>query len=111
MSITGQSERRFRRGDFIRFVCVTSLVRISVCGLSEAEPDAVTIQKLDKMLRGKFTLNPMTVEADTFFPDRCLSHGCASWAVYSSLKFADAFFVKMNLPIPYQHIRSRLTAD
>jgi hypothetical protein len=82
-----------------------------VTTFSEAEPDAVTIQRLDKMLRGKFMLNPMTVEADTFFPNRCLSHGCASWAVYSSLKFADAFFVKMNLPIPYQHVRSRLSTE
>jgi len=82
-----------------------------VTTISEAEPEAVTIQKLEKKLEGKFQLNPMTGEGDTFFPDRCLSHGCAKWAVTSSVKFADEFFSRMGLPPPYDHVRSRMKTE
>jgi len=33
--------------------------------------------KFEKSLRGKFALNPLTGVGNPFYPDKCLSHGCA----------------------------------
>jgi hypothetical protein len=52
----------------------------------------------ERQLRGKFAENPF-IEADTdnpFYPDRCLSHGCAKWAAESSINFADEFHTRMR---------------
>jgi len=77
----------------------------------EPEPEAITTQKLEKLLSGKFPLNPMMGENESFFPKRCLGHGCAKWAVNVSVKFVDDFFEKMGLTPPYNHIRSRLNTE
>lgn len=66
------------------------------------------IHRYEKMLRGKFLANPLTGQGNSFYPDKCLGHGCAEWAVNSSAKFADAFFSRMGLLSPYDHIRNRL---
>jgi hypothetical protein len=63
---------------------------------------------LEKRLKDKFPLNRLLPSGNPFFPDRCLSHGCAKWTVLSSLAFTDEFFLRMNLPPPYEHVRSRL---
>jgi hypothetical protein len=81
----------------------------TVITFSDADPNLVTMQKFAKKLRGRFALNHMTVEADAFFPDRCLSYGCAKWAVASSLRFADEFFLTMGLPVHYEHVRQSTT--
>jgi len=81
-----------------------------VTTLSESDPSSATIQKLEKKLRGKFTLNPMRGKANVFFPDRCLSYGCANWAIKSSLNFTDSFFRRIELPVPYDFLRPRLVA-
>ena len=66
------------------------------------------IQRYEKMLKGKFSINPLTGQGNAFYPDKCLGHGCAEWAVNSSIKFAEAFFSRMGLLSPYDHIRDRL---
>jgi hypothetical protein len=67
------------------------------------------IHRYEKMLKGKFLANPLTGQGNAFYPDKCLGHGCAEWAVNSSVKFADAFFSRMGLLSPYDHIRDRLS--
>lgn len=83
----------------------------TVTFVSDVEAEPVTRTYLEKRLRGKFTLNPLVSEANPFFPDRCLSHGCADWAVVSSLEFTDQFFLRMGLTPTYEHVRSRLNTN
>lgn len=65
--------------------------------------------KLEKRLKGKFPLSPGSEKVtNPFFPDKCMSYGCAKWAVESSLEFADEFFRRMDLECPYERARSRL---
>ncbi len=66
------------------------------------------IHKFEKQLFGKFQLNPLTGQGNPFYPDKCLSHGCAEWAVVSSLKFTDEFFLRMKLAPLYNHVREKL---
>lgn len=77
----------------------------------ESEWVADSPQELEKNLKGKFDLDPFSGEGSLFFPHRCLSHGCAKWAVTSSLKFTDDFFAKMGLKPKYDHLRSRLKTE
>jgi len=55
-------------------------------------------RKIEKNLQGRFKLNPFWPQDDCiFFPFKCLSHGCASWAVRSSLDFILEFFAIIGL--------------
>lgn len=65
-------------------------------------------KKLDKRLRGKFPTSPLMNKSDPFFPNKCLSYGCARWAVESSLAYSDEFYAKLGVPAPYEHIRQHL---
>jgi len=53
-----------------------------------------------------FDRNPLMT--GPFFPNQCLSHGCAAWGVTTSLEFADVFFDRLDMDPPYEHLRSRL---
>lgn len=57
--------------------------------------------KVEKQLRGKFALNPLMGRGNLFWPDKCLSYGCAKWAVQSSIAFADDFFSRLDLTPNY----------
>jgi hypothetical protein len=72
---------------------------------SQGTQDQKTAHKFEKHLRGKFPLNPLTSFGNPFYPDKCLSHGCAEWAVTSSLNFIDEFFSKLGYSYPFGHIR------
>jgi hypothetical protein len=67
-----------------------------------------TAEKFARALRRKFAMNPFAPKNLPFFPDQCLGHGCAEWAVVNSLIFADAFFRKLGLPAPYEGVREEL---
>ena len=55
-------------------------------------------RKIENDLQGRFELNPFWPKDDSiFFPFKCLSHGCASWAVRSSMKFILEFFVLIGV--------------
>ncbi len=54
--------------------------------------------KIEEELRGKFATNPLTSAGNPFFPDKCLSYGCAKWAVESSRAYADEFFQRFGVP-------------
>lgn len=59
----------------------------------EWDTDPKNSEKIAKKLRGKFELNPFYPQDDPiFFPFKCLSHGCAYWAVRSCLDFIFQFF-------------------
>jgi len=59
-------------------------------------------EPLKRKLTGPYTLNPLSGEGNPFFPDKCMSYGCAKWALDSSLKFTDEFFAKLDLKSPYR---------
>ena len=75
---------------------------------SQAGASSVNIEK---RLKGKFTLNPMTGRKTPFFPERCMSAGCAKWAVESSVKFADDFCSRLGLTPIFEGIRSSLILE
>jgi len=62
-------------------------------------------RKFEGCLQGKFDLNPLMGPGNAFYPDKCLSSGCASWAVLCSVQFTDDFFKKMGMKPPYDHVR------
>ena len=47
-------------------------------------------------LENKFS-NPLVAQSEPFFPNRCLCHACAQWAVTSCLKFAKAFYSRIGI--------------
>jgi len=60
----------------------------------------------------KFALNPLITEQfNPFFPDKCLSHGCARWAVNTSVQFVQEFFSKMGIPVLFDHIKPLLKTE
>lgn len=69
---------------------------------------SATKKKFIKGLRGKFTNNPLMSKNNPFFPDKCLSYGCARWAFLSSLSYSDEFYAKLGVSAPYEHIRQHL---
>jgi hypothetical protein len=67
-----------------------------------------TAEKFEKVLRKKFATNPLAPKNLPFFPDKCLGHGCAEWAIVNSIIFTDEFFRRLELPAPYGGIRDEL---
>lgn|SRR6266487_605575 len=60
----------------------------------------------------KFALNPLITGAlNPFYPDKCLGHGCAKWAISNSIEFVEDFFSRMGIPVLFDHIRSRLNTE
>ena len=47
-------------------------------------------EKFELLLKDRFAENPLAGKNLPFFPDRCLGHGCAEWAVTTSLSFTDS---------------------
>jgi len=70
--------------------------------------EETTADKFEKILRKKFAINPLAAKNLPFFPDKCLGHGCAEWAIANSLIFTDEFFRRLDLPAPYEGIREEL---
>ncbi|MBI3240983.1 MAG: hypothetical protein HYZ49_01655 [Chloroflexi bacterium] len=80
-----------------------------------AEPGRLTPEqnppahKMEKKLKAKkFQHNPLAAKKAPYFPDKCLSYGCAKWAVASSFRFADEFFKRMELSSRLDDIRSEI---
>lgn len=55
-------------------------------------------QKIEGLLRCRFPENPLVAKDNTFFPKRCLGHGCAEWALKSCVAFIEDFLSRMTLP-------------
>jgi len=65
-------------------------------------------EKFDRLLANRFAENPFAPKNLPFFPERCLGHGCAEWAVLTSLSFTDRFFSILGLSAPYDGVRDDL---
>jgi hypothetical protein len=70
--------------------------------------EETTGAKFERSLRKKFATNPLAHKNLPFFPDQCLGHGCAEWAVVNSLIFTDEFFRRLDLPAPYEGVRGEM---
>ena len=70
--------------------------------------EETTSGKFEKILRQKFATNPFALKNQPFFPNKCLGHGSAEWAVVNSLIFTDEFFRRLELPVPYEGIRGEM---
>jgi len=77
-------------------------------GRALEKSEETTTDKFEKVLRKKFATNPLAVKHVPFFPDKCLGHGCAEWAIINSIIFVDEFFRRLGLPVPYEGIREEL---
>ena len=62
-------------------------------------------------LSAKFGLNPLFSAINPLFPDRCLSHGFARWAVDSCVAFVDDFFRGLRTDPIYGTLRAELTTE
>jgi hypothetical protein len=67
-----------------------------------------TADHFEKILYRKFAQNPLAKKNVPFFPDRCLGHGCAEWAIVNCVIFTDEFFRRLGMPAPYEGIRDEL---
>ena len=65
-------------------------------------------EKLEKILKTRFAPNPFAQKNQPFFPDRCLGHGCAEWAIVNSLIVTDEFFRRLGVPAPYDDMKDEL---
>jgi hypothetical protein len=80
---------------------------ISVEEEGQADKRILSLQQ-----KKKFALNPLiTGQSNPFFPDKCLSHGCARWAINASIQFVEEFSSKIGIPILFDHIRTRLKTE
>lgn len=50
-------------------------------------------------LKGRFELNPLMPQGNAFFPDQCLSYGCAEWSARVSKGFVSHFSQSINMEI------------
>jgi hypothetical protein len=76
-------------------------------GVSDARNETKG-EKFEKILKNKFLKNPLAPARLPYFPDKCLGHGCAEWAVLNSLEFTGEFFSRLDLPAPYDGITREL---
>ena len=77
-------------------------------GRSGDHSEETMAEKFEKLFKRKFATNPFAEMNRPFFPDKCLGHGCAEWAIVNSVIFTDAFFRRLDLPAPYEGIRDEL---
>jgi len=54
-------------------------------------------KKLSEHLRNKFPLSPFSPANGPLFPKRCMSHGCAEWAVRSVIAFLTDFQIRLEM--------------
>jgi hypothetical protein len=93
---------------------VASLIKLRNA-LVHAKPEWYDQQKeyrkLEDRLKGKFIESPFLPASAQFFPQRCMSHGCAKWAVLSSLAFIDGFSTQAGLMNRYVKHLAQLKPD
>jgi hypothetical protein len=61
-------------------------------------------------LAGKFPRSCMTPGIKSENLHAYLGHGCAKWAVESSISFTDEFYARLGMNPPYDHLRADLDA-
>jgi hypothetical protein len=53
--------------------------------------------RIERQLKGQFPSTKFAWDAQPFFPDHCLSAGCARWAAESTLSFAQEFSTRAGI--------------
>jgi hypothetical protein len=75
----------------------------------EWDTDLKNHKGIENRLKSRFNINPFSYDNDAFFPKKCLGHGCAEWAVQSSITFIEDFYKRMGFPPKWsKHQLSRL---
>jgi hypothetical protein len=77
----------------------------------EWDDDQELHAKLDRRLTDKFPTSPFLNSNAVFFPMRCMSHGCAAWAVRTAWDFGDAFAEQIGVEPKFRPCRERLATD
>ncbi len=73
------------------------------------EETAIDKQILHLQQANRFSLNPLRVgRTNSFFPDLCLSHGCAEWGVKKSLELVTLFSSRIGATIIFDANNPRL---
>lgn len=67
-----------------------------------------THKTIRNKLTGRFPLSPFIPSTDTFFPKKCMSHGCAEWSVNTTLKYTTFFCDHAGLPDRFAPYRRQL---
>lgn len=76
---------------------LTDLRNMLVHYKPEWDDDQKDHKKIKDKLRGKFETNPFYSDGTTpFFPNNCLSYGCARWAVESSAEYILEFMSRIG---------------
>ena len=72
--------------------------------------DKKILQGLQRNKPQKFILNPLFTGRPSipYFPDRCLSHGCAEWAVIKSIEFVTLFSSRIGSTLLFDEKSARL---
>jgi len=78
---------------------------------STAPLQPTDVHKLEKRLKGKFKLNPLTGAGNPFYPDKCLGHGCAKGCVESSVSLVDEFCERLGTKPTFDHVRATLNTE
>jgi hypothetical protein len=78
---------------------------------AHAKPETVSAgepNRIERMLRRKFDDNRlMAGSSNPWWPDHCLGHGCADWAISSALALADAVSGELGISPNYDRVRAR----
>lgn len=93
------------------FQDVDSLIKLrnALVHFNPEWPDEQDIhRKIEQRLCRKFDLSPFMISAP-FFPDKCMSSGCAKWAVTVSLDFMSEFSKKAGVPDKFESFQTQLT--
>lgn len=80
--------------------------------LWEGDREEKEVRRLRERLRARFAdhSNPL-VPGNSYFLHLYLSHACAIWAVEASLAFADAFYARLDIQPPYEHLRPQFAPE
>jgi len=101
-----KTKRHLKKGDSI-YQDADSLIRMRnllVHFKPEWSHEKREHAKIERRLTGKFKLSPFLSQDAEFFPKRCMSHGCADWAVRTAFEFRQAFSIEAGIEnrfIPY----------
>jgi hypothetical protein len=91
LEFAGRPRLNFNAAPTQPFASLVELRNALVHFKPEWDDDQVLHAKLDKRLAGKFPTSPFLDSSAVFFPMRCMSHGCAAWAVRSARDFGDEY--------------------
>lgn len=87
-----------RRSPFLEADCLMKLHDALVHARVDRPEVRRQLRNLEQRLCNRFEPNPFAPEKGPWFPDRCLSAGCAEWAVRAADEFTDEFCKRMALP-------------